>query len=206
MLRRLYLHAGLATFGGPFSFEVETPADMVQALAAQHSEFDDRVRAGAFHLIAGPLKAPRVISGQSVYEPCDAHNYHLYPAVAGANKGRGKMVMGLTLLGLSFMPGVSSGLHEFGTAATGSSQFGQSFSLLGRQILSRTGQYLMAQGALSAISPPVFQPVDQPQTSLTTPTEPQLEGITIPLVYGEVRLEQPLYIETGLQIETTSLT
>ena len=210
MIRRLYLHGGdhitgLASCGGPFSFEAACPADMVQALAAQHPRFQQMMVRGRYHLVAGPLSRPISLSGPSLYAPCRARTYHLYPAIAGAVKGRGKLVLGLTLLGLSFVPGVSASLGQFGTSATGSAQFGASFASIGNQLLARTGQYLMAQGALKSISPPRFAQTDHQPASLAALASSQQEGLTIPLIYGEVRVEAPLFIETGLHIETISL-
>lgn len=210
MLRRLYLHGGsakggLSDCGGPFSFEADSPAELIQALAAQHDGFDKIMRRGKFHLIAGPLRRPVSVQKAAFHRSCIARTYHLYPAIEGANKGRGKMVLGLTLLGLSFVPSVSAGLGQFGTSLSGSAQFGQSFATIGRQLLSRTGKYLMSQGAVSAISPPHYQAVDEVTPALSPLAQSQAEGITIPLVYGQVRLETPLFIETGLHIDTISL-
>ena len=205
MLRRLYLHGGFADCGGPYSFEMDSPAEMVQALAAQHPQFAKMIAASKVRLIAGPLRQPCALSGAALLAPCTARTYHLYPAIAGRAKGRGKMVLGLTLLGLSFIPGVTSGLGQFGTSVTGSAQFGANFASIGQQLLARTGQYLMSQGALSSISPPHHHPTDAPPPQLSALAQVQHEGLTLPLIYGEVRVSTPLFIETGLHIETVSL-
>ena len=205
MKKRLYLHGALSAYGGPYSFDMASPAEMVQALASQHKCFERHIAKGKFHLMAGPLSRKRLLSGQAVFAPCLAPSYHLYPALSGASKGRGKMVLGLTLLGLSFVPGVSTGFSQVGAAASGSGSFGQSFATIGTNMLARTGHYLMAQGALQAISPPQFSQTDTTSSQLSASANASNEGGSIPLVYGEVRLSDPLFIETGLHIETKSL-
>ena len=97
--------------------------------------------------------------------PCYAPNYHLYPVLSGAARQRGKMVLGLTLLGLSFAPGVSAGMSSLGTMATGSASFGQGLASLGTQLMARTGQFMMSQGAMQSISPPQYQPTDEIRSS-----------------------------------------
>lgn len=217
MLRRLYVHGGLQNclhdcrddegrkLAQPFSFEAHSPCELVQALAAQNATFSDAILRGSFHLVAGPLRSSKPLSAMAIHQKCAARTYHLYPSVTGANKGRGKMVLGLTLLGLSFVPGVSAGAGSFASSLTGSAQFGQSFAGISRQLLSRTGQYLMAQGAIQSISPQAEQTLGTSQSYLSATAQVQSEGLTIPLIYGEVRLHQPLFIETGLHIETVSL-
>ena len=63
------------------------------------------------------------------------------------------MVLGLTLLGLSFVPGVASGLSSAFTGVTGNAALGARLASFGTHLLGQTGQYLMAQGALSSVSP-----------------------------------------------------
>lgn len=204
MRRPLYLHGTLRDFGGPYYFDVSSPAEMVAGLASQYDAFRHQLLKGRYHLIAGPLRRARPLGGRAVFEPCYAPNYHLYPVLSGAARQRGKMVLGLTLLGLSFAPGVSAGMSSLGTMATGSASFGQGLASLGTQLMARTGQFMMSQGAMQSISPPQYQPTDEIRSSRIGARATATEGHVIPLIYGQVRVHQPLYIETGLQIETTS--
>ena len=205
MKTALYLHGKLARHGGPFRFYVKSPIDLIQALACQHPAFASDMKHGHYHLVAGPLKKPTPLSSGSLYAPCEKRHYHLYPDLCGAGQGRGKMVLGLTLLGLSFVPGVATGIGQFGTSITGNAQFGAGLAATSKQLLARSGQYIMAQGVLKTLGTNPIAPDVAHASHLTTPQNTTAEGIAIPLIYGKVRLSDPVLIETGLHVETVTL-
>ena len=205
-MRRLYLHGALAACGGPFDFAAHRPIDLITALATQRPDFARMLQQGRYHIIAGPLSRPRTLAGPQLYQPFCPRTLHLTPAIAGAAKGRGKMVLGLTLLGLSFVPGVASGLSSAFTGVTGNAALGARLTSFGTHLLGQTGQYLMAQGALSSVSPQPHHHAGTLSSDLVAAPATSREGHAIPLIYGQVRLHDPILIETGLTIETTRLT
>jgi predicted phage tail protein len=128
---------------------------------------------------------------------------HLSPIRAGRGRGEGKMLLGLTLLGLSFVPGVQSGLAGGlsgigeGIAGAGGAELG---GLLGSRLLGGAGAWLMLSGASEALAPQARRPAGAPSTAVA-PQTPTGEGAAIPLVYGTARVEAPPVVSAGLSVK-----
>ena len=127
---------------------------------------------------------------------------HLTPVRAGAARDEGKMLLGLTLLGLSFVPGVqagvASGLSGLGRGACpAGAEFG---GMLENRLLGGAGALLLLSGASEALSPQARRPSGEASTAVS-PTESTGEGAAIPLVYGTVRVTAPPVVSAGLSIE-----
>jgi len=201
--RTIFLHGDLARFGPRLSCVAATPAEAISALANQLSGFAAALRHGHWHLWAGGRRG-RALCGVSLYEPLTAYHLHIYPAAAGASRGRGKMLLGLTLLGLSFVPGVqaglTSGLTRFGESIGGATG-GEMAGFLGSRLLGGAGHWLLLSGASEALAPQIRQPAGQSGTSTSIGVgEPIGEGAAIPLVYGRVRVHDAPIIASGLSV------
>lgn len=200
-IKMLHLHGALRRFGPRLAFRLETPLEIVSAAAAQAPGLDAMLRRGSFALTAGP--AGRPISGAMIDLGFAESELHLVPVRAGAARGEGKMLLGLTLLGLSFVPGVQAGiagsLSGIGEsiAGAGGAEFG---TLLGSRLLGGAGALLLLSGASEALAPQVRRPAGEPSSTMS-PTEPTGEGAAIPLVYGTVRLTAPPVVSAGLSVE-----
>jgi len=198
--KTLHLHGALRRFGPCPAFRLETPLAMIGAAASQAPGLAAMLRRGRFELAAGPRRRP--IGGAMIDLPFDEAELHLSPARSGAARGEGKMLLGLTLLGLSFVPGVQagitsglSGLGE-GIAGAAGAEFG---GMLGSRLLGGAGALLLLSGASEALSPQIRRPAGEPSTGVA-PDEPTGEGAAIPLVYGTVRLSAPPVVSAGLTV------
>jgi predicted phage tail protein len=137
-------------------------------------------------------------------EPIDETQLHLVPEFSGHGRGEGKMLLGLTLLGLSFVPGVQAGLTS-GFSSIGESLAGASGAelggMLGSRLLGGAGTWLMMAGASEALAPQLRQPAGDPSGIISGP-QPTGEGAAVPLVYGRARVEAPPIISAGVTVRT----
>lgn len=211
--KTLHLHGALRRFGPKLDFRLETPQvtprakpratpqAIVGAAASQLPGLAAILRRGRFELTAGPARRP--IGGAMIDLAFAEADLHLSPVRGGAARGEGKMLLGLTLLGLSFVPGVqagiTSGLSGFGEGLAGAAgaEFG---GMLGSRLLGGTGALLLLSGASEALSPQARHQAGQASTGMS-PGEPTGEGAAIPLVYGTVRLAAPPVVSAGLSVE-----
>ena len=180
----------------------ETPAAAITGVVCQHPGLEACLRRGRFQLRAGGLRRGRVLSAREVIDPVSAASLHLMPEIAGASRGRGKAVLGLTLLGLSMVPGAN--------AAVGSSfgQIGQqvgageAFQAFGAQLLGRTGSLMLLAGAAETLSPQSSAPAGRLLSSALTAPETRGQGAPVPLLYGLARLDDPVVVSSGLDVLT----
>lgn len=199
--KTLHLHGALRRFGPTLNFRLETPLAIIGAAASQVPGLAAMLRRGRFELAAGPVH--RAIGGAKI-DLCFAETeLHLSPVRGGAARGEGKMLLGLTLLGLSFVPGVQggiisgmSGLGE-GVAGAAGAEFG---GMLGSRLLGGAGALLLLSGASEALSPQARRPAGEASSGVS-PSAPTGEGAAIPLVYGTVRLTAPPVVSAGLSVE-----
>lgn len=199
--RRLHLHGVLAEFGPCLSFRLDRPLAILGMAAAQCPGLDAALRRGFFELTAGPQR--RQVSGADIDLPLAEHDLHLAPVRGGQARGEGKMLLGLTLLGLSFVPGVQAGITSGlagigeGIAGAGGAEIG---GFLGSRLLGGAAAWLILSGAGEALSPQARRPAGDASTG-TAPAEPTGEGAAIPLVYGTVRLTAPPVVSAGLSVQ-----
>lgn len=198
----LHLHGTLATYGPRLRFRLDRPQAVIAAAAAQCPAFERALRRGRFTLAVGSARRP--LAGDRLDRPlAEMRELHLSPVRAGRGRGEGKMLLGLTLLGLSFVPGVQSGLAGGlsgigeGIAGAGGAELG---GLLGSRLLGGAGAWLMLSGASEALAPQARRPAGAPSTAVA-PQTPTGEGAAIPLVYGTARVEAPPVVSAGLSVK-----
>lgn len=197
----LYFHGALARHGPRMAFRLDSPSAIIAAAVAQRPRLESALRRGSFVLGAGAAR--RVIGGGELDRPIAETELHLMPARAGAARGEGKMLLGLTLLGLSFVPGVQAGITGGlsslgeGIAGAGGADIG---GMLGSRLLGGAAAWLILSGASEALSPQVRRPAGDASTGVA-PSEPTGEGAAIPLVYGTVRMTAPPIVSAGLSVQ-----
>jgi predicted phage tail protein len=206
--KRIFLHGDLARFGGPFDCEASNAAEAISALANQIDGFAAALRHGHYQLWAGGRATGRPITGPGLHMRLRPYHLHIAPAIAGQGKGEGKMLLGLTLLGLSFVPGVqagiTSGFASFGEAVGGATG-GELAGIFGSRLLGGAGSWLLLNGASDALSPQIHKPAGQADSASIGVGQPIGEGAAIPLVYGRVRVQDAPIIASGIDVEVTNL-
>jgi len=198
----LHLHGALAKFGPRLRFRLDRPRAVIAAAAVQRPGLEVALRRGRFSLAIGAGRQP--LAGDQLDDVlADMRELHLAPLRVGSGRGEGKMLLGLTLLGLSFVPGVQSGLVSGlsglgeGLAGAGGAEIG---GFLGSRLLGGAGAWLLLSGASEALAPQARRPAGAASSSVA-PQAPTGEGAAIPLVYGTARLEAPPVVSAGLTVK-----
>ena len=196
-------HGRLKKIAKPMTARVHDVVQAVTAFARAYPPVEIALRQGRFDIRLGSI-AGKSISAEDLVMPVKGDEIHIIPTAAGAANGRGKAVLGLTLLGLSFVPGASLGPsfgavgQSFGTAAAAS------FEQFGSQLLGRAGSLLLLSGLAEMVSPQTSAPAGNlPSASLSAPATSG-QGAAVPLVYGEVRISRPVVISSGITVDTAT--
>lgn len=198
----IYPYGRLKQFSSSISVMAHDAVQAITAFAQLVDGAEAILRRGRFEL--KPSLDGKVLTGDDLVMPLETDELHLIPALEGAAKGRGKAVLGLTLLGLSFVPGVNAGI---GTAiGTAGQHIGPtaaaSFQQFGTQLLGRTGSLLLLAGLSEMVSPQQASPAGaMPSSSLASPAITG-QGAAVPLVYGNAQITQPVVVSSGITVET----
>ncbi|MGC6411281.1 MAG: hypothetical protein ACON4F_00460 [Candidatus Puniceispirillaceae bacterium] len=207
-LVRLCLHGHLRSFGALHRLVGTSAFDVINGLAAQHDGFQRALMSGHYRLLSGPRKKARWLRGPDLFASQPHRLLHLIPATLGAGKSDSQLLLGITLLGLAFLPGLSAGSAaglsaSSGSTVAGTSFFGDQFS---SRLLGSAGAMLLLGGASEASRPASGQHGTEPALSnrLNAPTD-RPEGQPIPLIYGRVRVQQPPLIASSLFVETQKI-
>ena len=200
------LHGHLRQWAAPCTLHAAVPVAAINGVITQYPALEKILRQGRYLLRAGGVKRGRDLSARDMLKPIGAKSLHVLPFVGGSARGQGKAVLGLTMLGLSMVPGAN--------AAIGSSfgQLGQrigagdAFQAFGNQLLGRAGSLILLAGAAEALAPQSSRPAGQMPSSAVATPETRGQGAPIPLIYGNARLEDPVVVSSGLDIVTRSET
>lgn len=188
-LLKLYLHGHLRHFSRPVQLHACHAAEAVSALCQQIDGFEACIRKGRFEMIAGPQRTGRRLSGPACYQPVPEGRLHIMPLAAGAANSSLQGVLGLTLLGLSFVPGLG------GLAATG----------LSPQLVGQVGGLLMLNSLRRRPQSPATEYQDSAPSDLLPTPKSSAEGQPIPLLYGQHHLQNPPIIYSGLSVDIETL-
>ena len=136
-MRTIHLHGDLARFGGPFCWDVASPAEAVRGLCRQVPGFRQRLSEGSFHVISGDLEDGFEHEAETLTLLADEGDVHFVPAVEGAGGDSGgffKVIAAAALIAVSFVNPVVGTV--VGTAIRG---LGVSLALAGvSQLISPT--------------------------------------------------------------------
>jgi predicted phage tail protein len=83
-MKTIHLHGDLASFGGPFLWEVRSAPEAVRALASQLPGFRQRLSHGSFHVISGPIDGGMELDEDTLTLINDDSEIHFVPAIEGA--------------------------------------------------------------------------------------------------------------------------
>lgn len=216
MRRKIYLHGPLADkYGGPYDFEIATPAEAFRALAANFKGFEQDVREGSFEIYRGAIERDLGIDERTLtMELGREQEIHIVPAIAGARKGTAKAIIGTMIMiaaialapttgGASLAPAMveasaATGAAVGGTigAATGATvnlAAGIGFMGITYGNVAMFGLSMMVSGIAQMLSPQPkaqgFESIDRkPSFIFTGAVNAATQGNAVPLVYGRMRV------------------
>ena len=185
MLRKLKLYGQLAEFIGHKEFEIKvnSVSQAVSFLIHNFPEIESYMNPKYYQVKIGNYD----IDESELAYPIGQEDIHFIPAISGAGRGFGKILLGAALIGAAFLvPGglsLSSGISTgFGFAKAGA--------------LAKGLVYVGASLVLQGVSDLLF-PLPEPQ-KFNSEEDPQLSfsfsgvqntsraGTPVPIVYGEI--------------------
>ena len=184
MLRKLKLYGQLAEFIGHKEFEIKVNcvSQAVSFLIHNFPEVECFMSPKYYQVKVGNYD----IDESELGYPVGQEDIHFIPAISGAGRGFGKILLGAALIAGAFLiPGLPGG------AATFSMKAG-----LGGGFLAKSMVYVGASLVLSGVSDLLF-PLPEPQ-KFSSEEDPQLSfsfsgvqntsraGTPVPIVYGEI--------------------
>jgi len=106
-MKTVCLHGDLASFGGPFLWDVRSAPEAVRALSSQLPGFRRRLSVGNFHVISGSLDDGLELDEDTLTLINDDSEIHFVPAIegAGSNSPFIKILASAALIGVSFALG-----------------------------------------------------------------------------------------------------
>jgi predicted phage tail protein len=172
------LYGALAKeFGPEHRFEIASPAEAVQALAANFPRFIDKLRGGFFRVVIGKSASKGIGLDENTIlsRRLGDQTLHIVPVTKGSKSGLGKVLAGILLIGLSLsgLPFLAAGIGAGGTVTMGA-------------ITGQIGLGLTLTGAASLLSPEMDGSENSKSFTMTGPQITLREGGIVPIVYGEV--------------------
>ena len=184
MLRKIKLYGQLAEFIGHKEFEVKVHsiAQAVSFLIHNFPEIESYMSPKYYQVKVGNYD----IDESELAYPIGQEDIHFIPAISGAGRGVGKILLGAALIGVSFL--------SFGTSAGMGVAFSKGLAKVG---FIQKGLFgIGAALTLSGVSDLLF-PLPEPQ-KFSSEEDPQLSfnfsgiqntsraGTPVPIVYGEI--------------------
>lgn len=167
-MKTLYLHGHAAEFGGPYTFDAKTPRELLMALSVQMEGFAEMVRAGAWHVIRGPLEGGDDDDAERMdLELGELEEVHLLPAVQGAgNGGVFSIVLGIAaIVAAPFTGGWSLGFYAAGAGLIVGGLIQMSIKMPGADVNTESAD-------------------DKASFLFTGPRNQSSQGVAIPRGYG----------------------
>lgn len=185
-------------FGRSYEFMANSPKDVMSALCNQLDGFkqymiDAHENGIGFKLINDD---PDGMDYSNVLMGCN--RLVIAPIISGGGTV-GKILIGVALVALAFVPGVGSiALATFGTQAM----------TLG-SVLFGIGTGLILTGIASLLTPPVETPKGEAERKdsflFDRATELTSQGVPIPLLYGRFLAQSPLIISSSLSTQQVAV-
>ena len=184
MPRKVKLYGKLAEFVGhkEFDVEVNNVGQAVSFLLNNFPQLEQYMSPKYYQVKVGNFD----IDESEIHYPVGQEDIHFVPAITGASRGFGKMLLGAALIGIAIAtgPGGFGALKMFGGA-------GLELGLIGKSML-----YLGTSLLLTGVSELLF-PLPKPE-KFNSEEDPQLSfsfsglqntsraGTPVPIVYGEI--------------------
>lgn len=181
MLRNVVLHGALsAEFGKTHRLNVDSIAEVIQALRVNFPTFANAIRHGFYKIVLGKSKTGGLtLREDQMGVALGDRDVHLVPTVEGRkNGGIGKVIAGIALIGLSM------GTFGFGAAMAAPLWSGSTMTL--GTMVGNMGMSLLLTGVASLIAPEQDGTEEKKSFTMSGPTSDLKEGMIIPVVYGEV--------------------
>lgn len=204
----IFLHGSLRRFTPRAVLQAGSAQQALHGLCMQIPEFETTLSQLQIKLISGPKRTGRYLNGAACFAPLTHRHLHVLPVVRGHGRDSGKIALGMTLVGLSFVPGLSGSIAaRFAQTGTrfGGEPLGQLGHFLGSQLLGGAGAYLMQAGLSEQLGSQQKSPAGQNPSALISSPSSTAEGQPIPLIYGQVRVTAPPVISSSLIVETEAL-
>ena len=189
MLRKLKLYGELAKFIGhkEFDVQVDTVGKAVSFLIHNFPEVEHFMSPKYYQVKVGNYD----IDENELSYPVGQEDIHFIPAISGAGKGFGKVLLGAALIGAAFFVPAS-----LGGGLSLKAGIGTGFGFAKAGALAKGLVYVGASLVLQGVSDLLF-PLPEPQ-KFSSEEDPQLSfnfsgvqntsraGTPVPIVYGEI--------------------
>lgn len=193
-MTKIVLHGNLRKkFGREYELSIANPVEGIRALGALVPGFHEEFQKGNYYIYTGSGKGVEYLTEDTIKLSTNK-TVHVVPEVAGAkSKGSGKLLAGIALIGIAFIPGLNvaafgaiqglAGMAGGGAATTLLSQASLVAYDLAAKAAFMGGLSMALGGAAQLIAPKVGESKD---SNLFGGTPDSItEGTPVPLVYGE---------------------
>jgi predicted phage tail protein len=186
-------------FGRSYEFMALNPKEIISALSNQLDGFKEYLANAHTNGIFFKLvtTTPEGIDYNECMMSCD--DLVIAPVITGAGGSGGstlgKILIGVALIGLAFVPGIGTAIIA-NTTATG--------MITGGSILFSLGAALVLGGIADLLTPTPKKPKDnETQSSYLFDRAAELttQGMPIPLLYGEFLTTSPLVVSSAISTE-----
>lgn len=177
-MNTIHLHGALGKeFGASHRFEITSPGEAFQALAANFPRFIDKLRHGFYRVVIGKTQSKGIDLDETtiLQYRIGGQDIHIVPVMKGRGRGGlGKVLAGILLVGLAAFGGplMATTLGASGTMTVGS-------------IAGHIGMGLAMTGVATMLSPQTEAGDTQKSYTITGPQVTMREGGIVPIVYGE---------------------
>lgn len=187
-MTKLVLHGELGKkFGREYNLQIKSPADAIRALSAMKPGFKEDFARGNYYIYTSMNGKKTYLDEQSIRLSTNA-TINIVPAVEGAKKkGVGKMLAGIALIGVAFIPGLNAAV--FGSISGLASAAGTPGVIAAKMLANVTARALfmggltMAMGGAAQLMAPKVGESKESTLFQGAPDSVQ-EGTPVPLVYG----------------------
>jgi predicted phage tail protein len=186
-------------FGREYRFLVRNPRDVISALSRQVDGFKEYLCMAHENNVGFKLvtKEPEGIDYEHVTMSCD--RLVIAPMIAGSGGATGKILLGVALVGLSFVSfGAGTVAAGMGAAFAGGSAGIVSTAMFG------IGLSMIATGIGAMLTPQVKTPSSDSSKKesfmFDRAAELTTQGFPVPLIYGEYLAGAPLVISSSIGI------